>query len=122
MSRYSRTTRQQVKYFAYLPALLAGLLLGGLICAACALWIWLENPQTLPFRQVRIIGELQHLNSNILSKQISGKITGGFFSINLSQLKKELVKTPWVEEVSLRRIPGVLIVTIEEQRPIATLE
>jgi cell division protein FtsQ len=98
---------------------LAGLLLGGLICGGCLLWVWLNNPNTLPFREIKLAGQFQHLNSNTLSEQIHEKIKGGFFSLNLPGLKKELEVIPWVEGVSIRRVPGILLVKIEEYQPVA---
>ncbi len=114
-----RVIHRQIKYLVYLPALLTGLVFGLLICAGCWVWLWIKNPQTLPFQHIKVEGEFQHLHHDIISQQVSANLTGGFFSINLPKLKKQLEKIAWVETVGLKRTPGVLIVTVKEQHPVA---
>jgi cell division protein FtsQ len=103
----------------YLPTIFTGLLAGLLISAG--LWIWhqLNEPQTLPFREIRINGQFQHVQAEQLRGILSKQIHKGFFALKLEPLKQSLINIPWVEDVAIRRIPGILFVTVKEHQPIA---
>jgi cell division protein FtsQ len=98
----------------------AGLLLGVMIAGAIWLWQILHEPQTLPFHDVRISGgQFQHINSGQLRASLRQQIHGGFFSVQLAPLKQSVMTNPWVEDVAIRRIPGILYVTVREHQPVA---
>lgn len=103
----------------YLPMILTGLLTGLLI--ASAIWIWqrLNDPQTLPFREIRVSGQLQHLQAAQIRQILLKKIHNGFFALKLEPLKQSLITNPWVEDVAIRRIPGILFVTVKENQAVA---
>lgn len=107
------------RWRSYLPMLWVGLL-SGLVIAA-GLWVWqrLHDPQMLPFHEIRISGQFQHLNPGQLKQILQPQIQGGFFSIHLESLRQSLMAHAWVEEVSIRRIPGILYVNVREAKPIA---
>lgn len=105
--------------FNYLPMMLSGLLLGLVI--AGGIWVWqrLNDPHTLPFHEIRISGQFQHLNANQLRQTLQPQIHSGFFALKLAPLKQSLMTNPWVEDVAIRRIPGTLYVNVREQQPVA---
>ncbi len=81
---------------------------------------WLMQPDTLPIRHVKVIGKVDHLDSRVLASRLREAVVGGFFSLDLADLKRKIKAMPWVYDVSLRRIwPDTLEVSIEEQQPIA---
>jgi cell division protein FtsQ len=103
----------------YVPKILTGLLVGGLISAGVWMWQWTRDPQTLPFHEVKVQGQFQHLNAAQLQQTAAQALHGGFFTVDLAAVRQHLMQTPWVETVSLRRIPGVLLVTVHEYQPVA---
>lgn len=104
---------------AYVSIVLPIVLVAGLASAGWWAWQRLHDSHTLPFHQVRIVGQLHHLNSDQLRQTVQQQIHGGFFSVDMPSIKKSLMNLQWVEDVALRRMPGVLIVTVHEQQPMA---
>ncbi len=115
--RNQRLDRGQ--WFSYWPMMLTGLVLGLVIISS--LWVWeqVRDPKTLPFREVRVQGQFQRLDAAKLQHIAEQSINGGFFALNMNAVQKNVMATPWVEEVTVRRIPGVLIVGVREHLPIA---
>lgn len=115
-----RTQRpQRTQWFMYWPMMLIGLILGLGIVAG--LWVWqqLSDPKTLPFHEVRIQGQFQRLSASQLHNTAEQSINGGFFTLNMTAVRQSLMANPWVEDVAIRRVPGVLIIGVREQQPIA---
>ncbi len=103
----------------YFPVMFTGLLAGLLI--ASGVWIWqrLNDPQTLPFREIRVSGQLEHLQAAQIRQKLSKQIHSGFFALKMEPLKQSLISNPWVEDVAIRRMPGILFVTVKEQQAVA---
>lgn len=100
----------------YFKSVLAGVLL---LCAVLMI-AKLYQPQTLPFKSVQIYGELSWIDRDKLNEIILKNIDGGFFSLNISQLKERLEQQAWIESVAIRRVwPDVLQITANEQQPVA---
>jgi cell division protein FtsQ len=80
----------------------------------------LDLPTMLPVEDVRVIGELNFLDTNDIEAIIKNKIQGGYFTVDLNSIRDALVRLPWVKNVSLRRQwPASLDVFITEQKPVA---
>lgn len=92
----------------------------GLVIAA-GLWVWqqVSDPRTLPFHEVRIQGQFKHLSTSQLQHSTQQSINGGFFTLNMQAVRRNLMINPWVEDVAVRRLPGILIVAVKEQEPVA---
>lgn len=103
----------------YLPMLLLGLLVGLMLSAGMWLWRNLNDPHTLPFHTIRVVGQFQHLQADQLRQTVQSQIHGGFFTVSLAAIRQSLLSNPWVEDVALRRVPGTLYVMVREHRPIA---
>jgi len=100
----------------YFKSTLVGLLLLCTVLAVARLY----QPQTLPFKSIQIYGELTWIDKDKLNDIILKNIDGGFFSLNISQLKARLEKLTWIESVAIRRLwPDVLQITAREQQPVA---
>jgi cell division protein FtsQ len=73
----------------------------------------------LPIKFIKIEGEFAFLNKDQLERQTIPVLNGGFFNVNLANIRNELVGLPWVEDVSVRRQwPDSLQVRVIEQKPV----
>ena len=91
-----------------------------IVCLGYIAYFKLTDPNTLPFRNVRIIATAQHIQPARLKKIIQANLTGGFFSLNTTQMHNALLTIPWVASATIRRSwPSTLVITIVEQQPIA---
>jgi cell division protein FtsQ len=90
-----------------------------LILVGVASWK-LMDPLTLPIRHVRIEGNFQHLSNEKMQSLVSRVISGGFFNLNVMNIKEELLHEPWVYWVVVQRVwPDGLNVNVVEQTAIA---
>lgn len=81
---------------------------------------WIMDPDTLPIKIVRIDGELKYLQKSELENAVSSKVSGGFFSIDLQQIKEKAQQLAWVDDVSVKRVwPEAVVMHIEEKVAIA---
>ena len=111
-----KNTRKLKILFKLLPPILVGIVFVVIVVGI----IILCNPKTLPFRQVKITANSNHINMVELNRLVSHHIQGGFFSLNIMALQTTLMSLPWVHDVSVRRIwPNQLKIDLEEQKPIA---
>jgi len=78
----------------------------------------IEVDKVLPIQSVKIEGDFKYLNKDKLKKQTL-PIDGGFFNVNLLNVRNILTDLPWVDSVSVRRQwPDVLLVRVIEQKPV----
>lgn len=100
------------------PVLMIAFLL--LLTTAAEGYRWLIRVDTLPVRHVSVSGDFNYLQPEVLKKKLASEVSGGFFSLDLEQLRGELETLPWVHRIALRRgWPDRLHVYFEEQTPIA---
>ncbi len=91
-----------------------------LITACISGGFYLSKPQTLPIKQVRIVGEFRHLSPSRLQTLVTDSVRGGFFNVNVVVVRNELLKAPWVEDVEVNRIwPDTLRVQVKERIAVA---
>ena len=80
----------------------------------------LMAPDTLPIKNVRIIGEFRHLSPEKLQNIVMDVVRDGFFSVDVEAIQKILIVNPWVNKVRVKRIwPDSLDVYVTEQMPVA---
>ena len=80
----------------------------------------IELPIVLPVTDVQVKGELNFLNKEEVKVLVMNNISGGYFTVDLNNIRELLLHESWVKNVSLRRKwPASLNVFIEEQVPIA---
>ncbi|MCW8956570.1 MAG: cell division protein FtsQ/DivIB [Gammaproteobacteria bacterium] len=96
--------------------LVLGLLVGG--------WQLLQSSlrelDVLPIENVYIEGEFNYLSHEQLKRRAAPYVSGGFFTVNLQQLRSQLITLPWVEDVSIRRQwPDSLQLRVIEKQPVA---
>jgi cell division protein FtsQ len=97
------------------------LLVFGSLLMVCGLFIYkLYLPATLPFKKIQVYGTLQWVDREKLNALVLHDINGGFFSLDVMQLKQNLEQLAWIESVSIRRVwPDVLQLMVSEQQPVA---
>ena len=83
-------------------------------------WQLLADPMTLPVKDVRVVGDLHHVSSEVLRGVLLPVATGGFLRVDLMAVRRAAVTLPWVEDAQVRRLwPDTLRVTVIEQIPVA---
>lgn len=93
-----------------------------MLVVAVVVWLWgkMQDPNAYPIEHVKISTSGQYIDNAIIKNTIVNNVHGGFFSLDIKQLKNSLLDNPWVQDVSIRRVwPSSLYVQIDEQQPIA---
>ncbi len=90
----------------------------------CAVLFWAENhlsdPKTLPVNKIRVHGAFVNVDEAMLHRAISGVIAGGYFNVDVENVREVVEQIPWVEKASVRRVwPDTLSVSVIEQQPVA---
>ena len=76
----------------------------------------LANPNTLPIRKVHVVGNFRHLSPTSMQAIVTKEVRGGFFNVNVAEIRRALLNAPWVEQVAVNRIwPDTLRVNVKEQ-------
>ena len=73
-----------------------------------------------PLREVKINGQLAHVNREQIKLIVAKHLKGNFFTLDLVKARDAFQKLPWAREVSVRRRwPDQLEVAIEEHQSLA---
>lgn len=108
------------QWHSWLRVITVNVVIAVLICVGYWLYLQVTNPRAMPFRQVTVIGDAQHIPPALLETTVLSHLQGGFFSLNVAQLKQGLLTLPWVFSVSIRRVwPSRLVINVAEQKPLA---
>ena len=79
-----------------------------------------EMPTVMAVENVEVIGELRFIDRDRIIDRVNENITGGYFAVDIKQVRQSLLQEPWVKEASLRRTwPADVRIYIEEHKPIA---
>lgn len=74
----------------------------------------------LPINSIQVIGELHGLKIDELQQAINSVTDGGFFSVDVRQIKQTAEQLPWAQSVSVRRVwPDTLEIAVTEQTAVA---
>lgn len=104
------------KIIKTLPMFLGVVFLGYLVLLIESI----EFPTMFPVNEVNIVGELRFLDKSMVEQVVKDNITGGYFTVDLNNVRDILMQQAWLKDVSLRRRwPATLNIFIEEQVPIA---
>lgn len=107
--------RRGFLWFALLLAVTVLLMIVVLWC-----WMWVQKPTSFPIKKMHIQGQLIHETPAQIQTIAQSRMIGGFFSLNLTDLKQAILALPWIQSVSFRRIwPDALMVHIVEQKSVA---
>ena len=80
----------------------------------------IEFPTVLPVTDVVVKGELNFVSEEEVEVLVKENISGGYFTVDLDNIREIILLKPWVKNVALRREwPASLTVYIEEQIAVA---
>jgi len=118
---HSDTEKSAVSITGILLRLFLLLLLVALLSASWLFVNWLNEPGNFPFKKLELVNKLEYQDSKQLQKVIVKAANNGFFSLDISQLRVQLLtELPWVKSVSIRKIwPDKLQLNIIEHQPAA---
>jgi cell division protein FtsQ len=94
------------------------------ILAATLLFsLWMFGRATLeklfPINQINVVGA-NHADTRTAARQLSLRLSGGFFSMDLNAAHRQFEKLPWVHQAEIRRLwPSRLVVELTEHRAAA---
>jgi cell division protein FtsQ len=84
-----------------------------------ALFIVVHLP-IFPIREVKVDGQLSHVNREQIKLIVAKHFKGNFFTLDLEKTRDAFEKLPWARNVSVRRSwPDKLDVVIEEHQALA---
>ncbi len=73
-----------------------------------------------PIREVKVIGEVQHVSEAQVRLIVDQHLKGNFFTLDLVKTRSAFEKLPWARNVSVRRRwPDTLSVQVEEHKALA---
>ena len=79
----------------------------------------LYRPDTFVINQLKIKGKFEHLNPAQIETVVNKLGVGNFFSVQLSDIKREVEKLAWVQNADVRREwPNTLTIDVAEHRPV----
>ena len=94
-----------------------------LAAAALAVWVVAQAAVRAPFLPVRTVivdGSPAHVDAPAVGAALEGRIAGNFFGLKLADVRRELGKLAWVQQVEARREwPDRIVVRFEEHRALA---
>ncbi|MDI9329764.1 MAG: cell division protein FtsQ/DivIB [Alphaproteobacteria bacterium] len=94
----------------------AGLALGVVWMVAS----WMSRLPLFALAGITITGDILHTNSVTLKANVTPKLTGSFFTVDLQHTQKVFQQLPWVRRAVVEReFPNRLRVHIEEHQPVA---
>jgi len=106
--------------FGWVRPLLALATVAGSMLGLTLMLEWMHDARAWPVNQVRIGGELRHLQPTQLQQAITPLTAAGFFVMDVGDIQTHLQALPWVDRVSVRRVwPDQLYVDVQEQRAVA---
>lgn len=124
--RGARQQKETSRLVTYLQSLLVSRMLykaaflSALIVFAGWAYQQIKRTDILPVETVEIEGEFKYLSKQDIQQRALPHVSGGFFSVDLEQVRNALTGLPWVEDVSIRRYwPNALRIRVIEKQPVA---
>ncbi len=81
---------------------------------------WLDAPDAFPIQRVTVDGDFRYLTAQHIEALVVGAVRGGFFQVDVGQIRRQLLREAWVRDATVQRVwPIALHVSIREQQPLA---
>lgn len=101
--------------FMNIAAVVLGAIALAILCAQAIRWVFAQP--VFSVSRIIVDGDTLHHNALTLQANVSGRISGQFFSSDLTQVRSVFESVPWVRRAVVRReFPNRLRVTLEEHR------
>jgi cell division protein FtsQ len=82
---------------------------------------WLVQRPNFALREIRVEGDIDHINAPTVRQSVVGHLKGNFFTVDLDAARQMFEQMPWVRHASVRRVwPNALAVSLEEYKPLGT--
>ena len=117
----SGAEKTQASIIKILTRLILLLALAGLLTLSLLFINWLNKPGNFPLKKIELVNQLKNQESKELRQVTENVLNGGFFSLNVDELRANLLaELPWVKSVSVRKVwPDKLLIKIIEYKPVA---
>lgn len=110
------TDRKMIKPKSVISLAIALIVIIGVVW----LWFFLHNPEKFPIRTVKVTGEYQQSDKAKIQEIIMPLVEQGLFSVNLKQVKQQLMTLPWTDSAVVERLwPDELLIKLSEKIPAA---
>lgn len=97
-------------------ALIAGLAIGLVFGAIHKI----ADAGTFPIRTVRVDGRFQNLQPEQIEALVEGRVSGGFFTVDVDAVREMVLAEPWVRHAAVQRSwPDSVRISVFEQEPVA---
>lgn len=74
-----------------------------------------------PIRNLRVESEERHVPIAEIRARVATQIDGGFFGVDLAEVRAAVMANPWVEQVEVRRqFPDRIVLRVDERHPVAS--
>ncbi len=91
----------------------------GLMALAAAAW-WAVRHPAFSLTRITVEGDVAHTSAATLRANVAPRVTGNFFTADLSGARQAFRQVPWVRDAVVRReFPNRLRVVLQEHRPVA---
>lgn len=81
---------------------------------------WVARQPLFDLAGITVTGDVKHTNDVTLKANVTPKLTGSFFTVDLQQTRRVFQQLPWVRHAVIEReFPNRLRAHIEEHRPAA---
>lgn len=76
----------------------------------------LQLEQALPIRKIHALGTFNHVNDSELRDVVAATVRGGFFGLNVNEIRTAVEALPWVAAAEVRRVwPDTVAIRVKEQ-------
>ena len=95
------------------------LAVSGLLVAGAGVYALVRSP-AFPLRSIQVVGQLEHVTQGQVIDALQGRVSGTFFTVDLTEMRRSFEAIPWVRHVEVRRQwPARLQVRLQEHRALA---
>lgn len=90
------------------------------IIALSLFWTWWKSVWFIPIEVVSLSDKLQYADPDLVKAAVSDEVKRGFFGVNLSHMRDNLLSVPWVANAKvMREWPNAVRISIIERQPLA---